>query len=56
MNPPSRFLNEIDRECMEADFEEAIVTKKLSTMKKSVDPNAEYQVGDHIMHSHYVPS
>lgn len=50
MNPPSRFLNEIDRECMEADFEEAIVTKKLSTMKKSVDPNAEYQVGDHIMH------
>lgn len=50
-NPPSRFIDEIDSDYLEPDFEE----KKQSfqfTQKAEVliDKNADYRVGDHIIH------
>ena len=50
MNPPSRFLNEIEETYLEKDFKESVITKKLNSMKVSIDPNADYNIGDHILH------
>ena len=53
-NPPSRFIEEIDSEYIEPDFEEKKQSfqfaKKTETL---IDKNADYQIGDHIIHDQF---
>lgn len=49
VNPPSRFIAEIDSSLLDADsFEKEIVNKSYS-----IDENIEYQIGEHIMHNNH---
>lgn len=53
-NPPSRFIDEIDSDYLEPDFEEKKQSfqfaKKTETL---IDKNADYQIGDHIIHDQF---
>ena len=51
-NMPSRFINEIDKEYIEIDSKNP-VNKIISKVKKAIDKNAEYQVGEHISHTEF---
>ncbi len=49
VNPPSRFIAEIDSSLLDADsFEKEVVNKSYS-----IDENIEYQIGEHIMHNNH---
>lgn len=52
MNPPSRFLNEIDEEQLEKCFDEASLhsIQIKASQDKYIDKHATYEVGDHIIH------
>ena len=49
MNPPSRFIKEIDEDLLENDFkEESFIPKIMS--KNMIDKDASYNVGDKVKH------
>ena len=51
VNPPSRFIGEIDSELLDIDQEE---TKSVvSSNNYTIDENIEYQIGEHIIHNTY---
>ena len=51
-NMPSRFINEIDKEYIEVEGIKPL-TKMVSNIKKKIDKNAEYTVGEHIVHTEF---
>ena len=51
-NMPSRFINEIDKEYIEVEGIKPL-TKMASNIKKKIDKNAEYTVGEHIVHTEF---
>ncbi len=50
VNPPSRFINEIDRQYLDTDLPEE--TPKI-TREDMIDENAIYNVGDKVIHDKY---
>lgn len=50
MNPPSRFLQEVDDSYIEKDFKESTASQKVDTFVSKVDSSVEYNIGDHIVH------
>lgn len=50
MNPPSRFLQEVDDAYIEKDFKESTASQKVDTFVSKVDSSVEYSIGDHIVH------
>ena len=47
INPPSRFISEIDSKLLDTDsFEKEVINKNYS-----IDENIEYKIGEHIMHN-----
>ena len=51
-NLPSRFINEIDKEYIEIDGNK-LLNKIGINIKKKIDKNIEYSVGEHIMHTDF---
>ena len=51
-NLPSRFINEIDKEYIEIDGNK-LLNKIGINIKKKIDKNIEYAVGEHIMHTDF---
>ena len=51
-NMPSRFIEEIDKIYLDID-EKTTVKKIVNTIKKAVDKNAEYEVGEKISHTDF---
>ena len=49
MNPPSRFIKEIDNELLESDAKEENIMPKI-VKKNMIDTNADYNMGDKIKH------
>ena len=49
MNPPSRFIKEIDNELLESDTKEENIMPKI-VKKNMIDTNADYNMGDKIKH------
>lgn len=49
MNPPSRFIKEIDNELLESDVKEENIMPKI-VKKNMIDTNADYNMGDKIKH------
>ena len=49
MNPPSRFIKEIDNELLESDAKEENIIPKI-VKKNMIDTNADYNMGDKIKH------
>ena len=49
MNPPSRFIKEIDDELLESDAKEENIMPKI-VKKNMIDTNADYNMGDKIKH------
>ena len=53
-NPPSRFIDEIDASYLDKDIEEKKELFRFFPKKETlVDKNAEYQIGDHIIHNQF---
>lgn len=52
VNPPSRFIGEINHELLDIDTEEA-KSMSNSTSNYTIDENVEYQIGEHIIHNTY---
>ncbi len=55
-NPPSRFIDEIDRKYIETDTQTTSIFNKVSQFRKDkmlTDTNIEYSKGDHIYHKDY---
>ena len=53
-NPPSRFSDEIDASYLDKDIEEKKELVRFFPKKETlVDKNAEYQIGDHIIHNQF---
>lgn len=53
-NPPSRFIDEIDSKYVEQDQEEKQAAFRFFQKKtNTIDKNAEYQIGDHIIHDQF---
>ncbi len=53
-NPPSRFIDEIDASYLDKDVEEKKELFRFFPKKETlVDKNAEYQIGDHIIHNQF---
>ena len=50
VNPPSRFIGEINPDWLDIDNEEEI---KPTKSNYTIDENIEYKVGEHIMHNTY---
>ncbi len=51
VNPPSRFIGEIDRDLLDIDEEEIKHVEKNNNY--IIDENIEYQIGEHIIHNTY---
>lgn len=51
-NMPSRFIDEIDKKYLEID-ENKLLGKTISKIKRGIDKNAEYQIGEHILHTDF---
>ena len=51
-NLPSRFINEIDKEYIEIDGNK-LLNKIGINIKKKIDKNIEYSVGEHIIHTDF---
>ncbi len=51
-NKPSRFINEIDREYLDIE-ENKLFNKIVPKIKKVIDKNAEYSVGERISHTEF---
>ncbi len=49
MNPPSRFIKEIDNDLLESDAKEENIMPKI-VKKNMIDTNADYNMGDKIKH------
>ncbi len=51
-NPSSRFIGEIEDDCMEKEIMEEPLwgEKKKEKIQLNIDPNAEYKIGDHVIH------
>ena len=53
-NPPSRFIDEIDPTYLEKDQEEVKNAFRFFPKKENmIDKNAEYKIGDHIIHTQF---
>ena len=53
-NPPSRFIDEIDPTYLEKDQEEVKSAFRFFPKKENmIDKNAEYKIGDHIIHTQF---
>ena len=52
VNPPSRFIGEINPDWLDVDKEETKVVSKTNA-NYTIDENAEYKVGEHIIHNTY---
>ena len=50
MNPPSRFINEIDKDFLEVEETKSIFKSKL---KNNVDSSIEYTIGEKVKHDKY---
>lgn len=51
-NMPSRFIEEIDKKYLDID-EKTPIKKIVNTIKKAIDKNAEYEVGERISHTEF---
>ena len=51
VNPPSRFIGEINPDWLDIDEEDVKPTKTISTY--TIDENVEYKIGEHIIHNTY---
>lgn len=52
MNKPSRFIDEIDHQYLEEDKKPSL-SKVINKVRKTIDKNAEYQIGEHISHTDF---
>ena len=50
VNPPSRFINEIERELLDVDEE---IKEQTFAKKTSIDSSIEYKIGEHVLHDIY---
>ena len=50
VNPPSRFINEIESELLDIDEE---VREQIFDKKTSIDETIEYKIGEHVLHDIY---
>lgn len=50
VNPPSRFINEIERELLDVDEE---IKEQTFAKKASIDSSIEYKIGEHVLHDIY---
>ena len=50
VNPPSRFINEIESELLDIDEE---VKEQIFDKKTSIDETIEYKIGEHVLHDIY---
>ena len=50
VNPPSRFINEIERELLDIDEE---VKEQTFGKKTTIDSSIEYKIGEHVLHDIY---
>ena len=51
-NMPSRFIEEIDKEYIEIE-QKSVINRVVSKVKKAVDKNATYEVGERISHTDF---
>lgn len=51
-NQPSRFIREIDKQYIEMDNKPEL-SQKINKVRKTIDKNAEYQIGEHIIHTDF---
>lgn len=50
VNPPSRFINEIERELLDIDED---VKEQTFVKKTTIDSSIEYKIGEHVLHDIY---
>ena len=51
-NQPSRFIDEIDKEYIDKERPKKL-EKIITKVRKAVDKNATYEVGEHILHTEF---
>ena len=53
INPPSRFISEIDESLIDSNMKKAEEVKHINKEDVIRDEDAHYQVGDYVVHEHF---
>ena len=53
INPPSRFINEIDESLIDSNTKRKEEVKQINKEDVIRDENVDYQVGDYVVHEHF---